>query len=982
MYYQIFSHFRGLLNKGTIVLLAILLSLGFVLFGNTIELHAQDTGTENSSEEASQNENAEENNEQEQNQDLTEQEEQENTEEDIAENNENSENTEETENTEEETDDSTVIETGDANATSDNTNDENTNETNTDTTAQATTTVTNQNDATSTTNADVDANTGDNTATGNTESTIDTGNAVASANVVNVINTNIFNSTGLFYFLNMIMGNISLDMRNMFSILTGNTSVSGGCALDDEECLENDTTVTITNENNAVVNNDVNVTANTGGNTANSNGDASVNTGDAYASANVLNLVNTNITNSNYLLMTVNSFNSHSGNIVFPGAPWFNELLAQGRNDAAGSQTTVTNTNNANISNNGEVVADTGDNTASGTSTTVNTGNATAGANVVNQVNTNIFGNSLSFLFNIHGSWAGEIFGLPDGMSWKKTKNGVEIFFDNGVATAPAGSTENLTVTNNNNAEINNNVSVFALTGENEVDSENGNSTITTGNAEASANIVNVVNTNVLGRNWVLAVFNIFGDWNGNISFGQPNLWVGARAIGPTIKRAGTCFDYEVTINNLGDSDANNVVLTGIYNKAQQKIDRLTEDLNSKLTYHVGRIAHGGTSVVTLPVCLSEYVIGETDIITEFDVDCDEDDADYSNNNETIGVTTAASGGGHLRLGPAKLSITKTVNRKTITASSTVTYEITIKNTGDPVYNALLVDSISDENGKEIHEQRWGLDTIRKNETIIVSYDAFFNASTTPGVYTNKAFISGTDRNPDYRHNLGSPVKSPVAEAKITVTGDKEKEEPKVCKPLLTTYIRYGAKNDSEEVGELQFFLRTMEGYTDLKETKEYNKETYEAVKNFQRKYADDILNPWGMDMASGFVYYTTQKKINELWCKDLDFSLTEEQKKEINEFKNKRRNFIKRHVETPEETAEDENVEINQLYGMVTNEQNSDNTTSENGGNDENSPQTNDVSNRIASVNKAITNNVTINIWERIRSTLFSTLGWFGLNK
>jgi hypothetical protein len=961
-----------------VAIITILLFSSIVVFGNTIKTYAQDATEETASSETTSNSSDG----QEEQQSATEEEitqEETQTEDGVETMQEDASDTENSDTQDEDVDNSSDINTGDAEADFENTNDENTNETNTDNTS-ATTTVTNENNATSTTDADVTANSGDNEATGNEESSVTTGDAVASANVVNVINTNIFNSTGLFYFLNMIMGNISLDMRNMFSILTGNTAVSGGCALDDEECINgNDTTVTITNDNNAVVNNDVNVTANTGGNNASANGDASVNTGDAYASANVLNLVNTNITNTNYLLMTVNSFNSHSGNIVFPGAPWFDELLAKRENDASGSQTTVTNTNNATVTNDGEVVADTGDNTANGSSTEITTGNANAGVNVVNKVNTNIFGNSLSFLFNIHGSWAGEIFGLPDGMSWKRTKQGVEIFFDDAVATAPAGSTDNLTVTNNNNAEVNNNVSVFALTGENEVTSENGNSTVTTGDANASANIVNVVNTNVLGRNWVLAIFNIFGDWDGNISFGQPNLWVGARALGSSRVRSGTCFDYEVTINNLGDADANNVTLQGIYNTAQQKIERFKQDLNQKLTYHVGRIAHGGTSVVTLPVCLSESLPGETDVITEFKVDSDEDDADYSNNTEAIGITTLASGGSALRLEKAQLEITKKVSRKKITASSTVTYEITIKNTGGPVYNSMLIDSISDKNGKEIHEQRWALDTIRKNETIIVSYDAFFNASTTPGIYTNEAFISGVDRNPDYKHNLGNPVESPVAHADIEVISNEEDAEPEVCKPLLHTYIRYGAKNDSKEVGELQFFLRTLEGYSDLKETKVYDKDTFEAVKGFQRKYADDILNPWGMDMASGYVYYTTQKKINEIWCKDLDFSLTEEQKKEIEHFKNRRRNFIERHIE-----VSDDNKSF-QRYGMVDAE-NENNRSEENANNNtENTPAIENGNinvNQVASVNKAVANETTLKIWDSFRNSLYSMLNWFGLNK
>ncbi len=950
MHYQNFLNFNKTTGKFFVVSLALFL-LSFVAFGGVSKLYAQEGTDEQTTQQTTGTENSSDTN-------------------DVVDDTNNEANADS--DTNDENSDTAEVDTGDATADADSTNSENTNQTDTDTdTPDGTdTTVTNDNEATSTTDANVDAETGDNEATASGDATVNTGNAVASANVVNVINTNVFNSVGMFYFLNMIMGNISLDMRDMFSILTGNAEVEGGCALDDDECLAKDTTVTINNTNNAVVNNDVTVTANTGSNTASSeNGDASVSTGDAYASANVVNIVNTNITDTNYLLLTVNSFNSRSGNIIFPGADWFNDLLSLRGNNPGGSQTTVTNTNNAEVNNNIGAVSDTGNNTASGTDeTNIDTGNAVSNVNVVNKVNTNIFGNSLTFLFKVPSSWAGQIFGLPDGMSWRKTKEGVEIFFDGETATAPAGSTDNMTVTNTNNAEVNNNVSVFALTGDNMASSESGNSSIETGDATAGANVVNVVNSNVLGRNWVLAVFNIFGNWNGNISFGQPDLWVGARALDSSRLRAGSCFNYEVTVSNLGDATANNVVLHGIYNKSQEKIDRLTERTNSDMAYDIGRIVSGGTSVVTLPVCLTEFIPGKTDVNTTFVATEDEDDSDDANNTEVIGVTTVETAGGALRLGPAKLSITKTVDKKEITASSTVTYEITIKNTGDPVYNALLVDTIYDEDGNSIHEQRWGLETIRKHETIIVSYSAFFNENTAPGTYTNEAFISGTEGNKNYQKHLGKPVHSPVASADVEVVNNEDGNVEKACLPLLTTYIRREASNNKKEVGELQFFLKTMEGFEDVKETNEYDDATYNAVRKFQTKYADEILTPWGMSTPSGFVYYTTQKKINEIWCKDMDFSLSEKQKSEIEAFKNRKVNFVERHVENPDGTSEEPSFE---RYGLAPQ-----NTNDESGTyialNDSNENENQTANALMASQNEQIQK-----WWNKIQNNITNAFSW-----
>lgn len=879
-----------------------------------------------------------------------------------------------------------VIETGDATAEGDIGTTENSNITAVDTPESSTTTieVANENDAAASTTASVASATGANTAEGGTSATIDTGDAIATANVVNVVNTNIFNSTGFFYFINALLGNINLDTRNIFSILTGQDEApEGGCAIDTpESCATPNTEVNLTNENTAVVENDITVSATTGSNTANAgSGDATVTTGDAFAAANVVNLVNTNITDSNYLLMTVNGFNAEQGDVIFPGADWFYELLHAARTQPTvhgNTSTTVTNDNTASVTTNGDVEANTGGNEASGDTATIETGDATAAATVVNQVNTNLFGDSLTFLFKVHGTWAGNIFGLPEGMTWQQTDDGVALTFSPTGALATAGSTEHLTVTNNNTATVTNNVSVMALTGDNEASSDNGGASVSTGDANAVANVVNVVNTNVLGRNWVLAVFNIFGDWTGDISFGQPDLWIGARALTPYEVRRGACFDYEITVNNLGDAAATNVVLEGIYDQLQQRIEMFEEDLDGRLMYHLGRIEAGGLATINIPTCINENVPGDVEIDTEFVVDEDENDADESNNNESISVVTVHGGGSALRLRPAELSIEKMASREIIAASSSVTYTITIVNDGDPVYNAMLIDEIYDADGTMIHEQRWALDTILAGETIVVSYDAFFSDDTEPGTYTNRAFISGTERHPDYETNLGNAVDSPIASVDIEVTGDIAVGV--ACEPLLTTYIKYGSdSNNRTEVGKLQYFLRSVEGHSEIAVTNEYDEVTHEAVHSFQEKYGADILEPWGMSKTSGYVYYTTQKKVNELWCADLDFSLTERQQSEINSYKQRVETYETLELPLPEDFEE--------RFGMGGNPEEADvflaredtkakpeEETTEVAENNES-----DAASQLAATAEALPEELQRSVWQALRERLGSMWRWMG---
>jgi len=47
----------------------------------------------------------------------------------------------------------------------------------------------------------------------------------------------------------------------------------------------------------------------------------------------------------------------------------------------------------------------------------------------------------------------------------------------------------------------------------------------------------------------------------------------------------------------------------------------------------------------------------------------------------------------------------------------------------------------------------------------------------------------------------------------------------------------------------------------------EYDTPTFEAVKDFQNEYAEDVLEPWGIDEPTGYTYITTLAKINALLC-------------------------------------------------------------------------------------------------------------------
>ena len=86
------------------------------------------------------------------------------------------------------------------------------------------------------------------------------------------------------------------------------------------------------------------------------------------------------------------------------------------------------------------------------------------------------------------------------------------------------------------------------------------------------------------------------------------------------------------------------------------------------------------------------------------------------------------------------------------------------------------------------------------------------------------------------------------------------------CDLYLTAFIREGRDNDTDQVKRLQRFLRDYESVK-VDENGVYDAPTLAAVHAFQTKYAADILTPWGIGKSTGYVYLTTRKKVNEIFC-------------------------------------------------------------------------------------------------------------------
>jgi hypothetical protein len=607
-----------------------------------------------------------------------------------------------------------------------------------------TTTIASTNAGTATTTAAASASTGDNIASSTSGATIVTGNALANTNVTNVVNVNVFNADALIAFLNRLAsGDEHVDLRSLLTDDGGMTTCMG-CVMSTSSLAMN-----ASSTNDASITNNVSVSASTGNNTASSSDGSSIATGNAYANANVVNVANTNIIDSHYVMLVLNSFGSLGGDIVLPNASFFDTLLSPSTANSNSTPVLSTDTTNtANVSNNAATDATTGNNAASSTdSSTIQTGDSHAGTNVINTLNQNIVGGTrVVIVFRVYGNWSGTIYNMPTSFTWHGTSVGLEFLSTSNTGTAQGGG--NLAVSATNGASITNNVAVSAGTGNNNV--SGSHSYIGSGNAYANANIINMANTNIVGANWIQAIINIFGDWSGNISFGQPNLWIGTRVTFPDgFHGPSTHMIYQYTIKNMGDAPAHNVVLSHSTNYPNLITGDLSDiSLGTLMPGQVKEVQRSAGAAMRIPY-------GDWKIDNKVHVQSTESDGNQRDNTDVVSyVLSYMTGLTNVNFEPvthgvpAAFSVTKTNNAYGLLyASSTVDYTIVVKNNGGIADHALIVDNITSPTGEVIHHEEWDLGKVNSNEEITVTYTALFNASTTPGLYTNTAQVVSLTKN-------------------------------------------------------------------------------------------------------------------------------------------------------------------------------------------------------------------------------------------
>lgn len=271
------------------------------------------------------------------------------------------------------------------------------------------------NDTTINNDINVVAQTGDATVSGNTTGGDATsGDANAFVNIINMINSSINSGAAFMGTLN-IYGDFNGDIlfpQGALDTLIASTGPNSSVDVNNQ--TNNNADVDI--NNNTTIDNNIHATAATGSATVSHNttgGDAI--SGDATSNVTMLNLTGKDVVSENTLLVFINVLGKWVG--VLMDAPAGTTAAAIGSGATVSSNNLVNNNltysedNNAAITNNVNVTAQSGDATVSGNTTGGDaiSGDATANVNVANLVGSNIASNSwFGVLFiNVFGTWNG-----------------------------------------------------------------------------------------------------------------------------------------------------------------------------------------------------------------------------------------------------------------------------------------------------------------------------------------------------------------------------------------------------------------------------------------------------------------------------------------------------------------------------------------------------------------------------------------------
>jgi len=623
-----------------------------------------------------------------------------------------------------------------------------------------------------------EAVTGENEVTGNGDgdAVVFTGNANIVVGVMNTANSNITESDFSQFLYNAfgaVEGDLNLgEQINLFS---------GGFCLSGATCSH------LVSDSEGNIENNVLIKALTGANAASTDsGVAYINTGNINVVADIFNVLNSNIIGSNWTKFIINIFNDWEGDLIMPSSYALEEFANQSSEVCGGNcnGTSTVESNEMQINNNVSVTVDTGQNTviARDGSGIIDTGIASAQSNISNIANSNIEdGNYFFMAVNNFGTWQGNIFSLPAGYEISEDAQGIKIYNVGPDQLAPGSGKPSSSIVRNNSGSIKNSVIINVSTGGNKAEAGDGTGYIQTGHASVLTDIMNILNSNVIGSNWLSGMVNIFGSWQGDLAFGRPDLWLAESAEtedSPT--KPGQTITYTLTYKNNGDAPATGVKLLDDFDEKFVSVEDTgggtVIDNPGEIEWDLGTLEAGETGSVSYTVNVnSDIPGGNNKIQNEASVDSHEDDWDDGDNTDSLSLdvykfVSHFEGMPYLWYRP-KLKITKEyLGESPITPPANADYRITLVNDSfGPALGVMVEDNLVNEDLQIVNTYRWDLGYVFPGEKIVINYTIGIGKYVAPGVYTNYAEAVGVNQK-------GEEVKSSLSVREIEVLPAPQEE--------------------------------------------------------------------------------------------------------------------------------------------------------------------------------------------------------------
>jgi peptidoglycan hydrolase-like protein with peptidoglycan-binding domain len=434
-----------------------------------------------------------------------------------------------------------------------------------------------------------------------------------------------------------------------------------------------------------------------------------------------------------------------------------------------------------------------------------------------------------------------------------------------------------------NTAVVDNNVDVGASTGNNTALTENGAAIVKTGDAYAVANVTNLVNTNIVNGNWIFGVFNVFGDWSGDIAFGHPDLVLEAVAVTPEPTLSGSDIRYIFKVKNTGDMAADNIQLKATFDKNNLSVADLPEaiaDASGGAAWNLGRLEPGQSREYAVAGRVSNPNNSSYTIPVTATVQSNATDNDPRDNTKLVTVVVngpqlpqpsnsggggggGGGGGSFYTAAPAavwtkdpSITVTKSASMTIAQIPAKIDYKVVVSNTtsAGPAYNGVLTDVLYDPDGKVVYNRSWNLSTIASGDEITLTYSVEFASTTKPGKYHNVARVTGLRNYSTV--GFGGTAISPVEVLGVTATAPVN--ENGACAAYLGSFLARGLRNNPSEVQKLQVFLNSQTN-AGLPVTGTYGPLTTASVRAFQASQ--------GIRPVSGSVYTLTQGAINRVMC-------------------------------------------------------------------------------------------------------------------